>query len=82
MDGIALAERFGLPVAGLLMAVWLLYTDRVVSGRRYREVCNQRDRLLQLALGGQKKAWQAADLAGALVHPREAGGHEPDGEAD
>lgn len=78
MDWLSLAQTFGLPVTGLLMAVWMLYTDRLVSGRRYREVCGQRDRLLKLALGGQRKAWQAADLADALAQPREVGGHEPD----
>ena len=67
MDFWALVERFGLPVAMLMMAVWLLYTDRIVSGRRYREVCSQRDRLLKLALSGQRKAWLAADLGEALV---------------
>lgn len=67
MDLWALAERFGLPVAMLMFAVWLLYTDRVVSGRRYREACAQRDRLLKLALSSQRKAWQLADVGDALV---------------
>lgn len=70
MDFWALAERFGLPVAMLMLAVWALYTDRIVAGARYREVCAQRDRLLKLALSGQRKAWQAADLGEALVVAR------------
>ncbi len=65
-----LAQQFGLPVAMMMFATWLLYTDRVVSGRRYREVCGQRDRLLRLALSGQRKAWQAADLGEALAVAR------------
>jgi hypothetical protein len=63
----ALAERFGMPMAMLFFGIYALYTDRVVSGRRYREVCRQRDNLLKLALGGQRKAWQATDLAEAVV---------------
>lgn len=67
MDFLALAQQFGLPVAMLLYAVWMLYTDRVVSGARHRDVVNQRDRLLKLALSGQKKAWVATDLGEALA---------------
>ena len=67
MDFWAFAEQFGLPVAMLLYAVWALYTDRVVSGTRYRDVVGQRDRLLKLALSGQKKAWVATDLGEALA---------------
>jgi hypothetical protein len=70
VDFWTVAERYGLPFAMLLFAVVMLYTDRVVSGKRYREVCDQRDRLLKLALSGQRKAWQAADLGAALVHDR------------
>ena len=81
MDWWALTQQFGLPVTGLFMAVWLLYTDRIVAGKRYRDVCGQRDRLLRLALGGQRKAWQAAELADALVQPRDGGDHEPDADS-
>ena len=81
MDFWNVAERYGLPFAMLLTATLLLYTDRVVSGRRYRDVCGQRDRLLRLALVGQRKAWLAADLADALVQPREGGSNEPDPDA-
>ncbi len=76
MDFWTVAERYGLPVAMLVFAVVMLYTDRVVSGKRYRDVVGQRDRLLKLALSGQRKAWQATDLAAAVVegaHESEAG---------
>jgi hypothetical protein len=67
VDFWAVAEKYGLPIAMLMFGVIALYYDWVVSGRRYREVCGQRDRLLRLALSGQRKAWQATDLAAALV---------------
>jgi hypothetical protein len=78
LDFWTVAERYGLPFAMLLLATLLLYTDRVVSGTRYREVCAQRDRLLKLALGGQRKAWQATDLADALVRPSKSESDERD----
>lgn len=78
MDYLAFINTFGWPIGTLLIAIFMLYTDRIVSGTRYREVCGQRDRLLKLALGGQRKAWQAADLADALVQPREGERHEDD----
>jgi hypothetical protein len=67
VDFWAVAEKYGLPIAMLMFGVVALYCDWVVSGRRYREVCSQRDRLLRLALSGQRKAWQATDLAATLV---------------
>lgn len=73
MDFWAVAEKYGLPIAMLMFGVVSLYCDWVVSGRRYREVCNQRDRLLRLALSGQRKAWQATDLAAALVQGSDEG---------
>ena len=78
MDFWAVAERYGLPVAMLIFALIMLYTDRVVSGKRYREVCGQRDRLLRLALSGQRKAWQATELVTAVV--QDAGESETGGE--
>ena len=72
------AERYGLPFAMLLTATVLLYTDKIVSGKRYRDVVGQRDRLLKLALGGQRKAWQATDLADALVQPKDGAADESD----
>lgn len=71
------ADKFGLPIAMMMLAVVALYFDMVVSGKRYRKVEGQRDRLLKLALGGQRKAWQAADLADALVDPK-GGGDDAD----
>jgi hypothetical protein len=67
MDFWAVAERYGLPIAMLMFGVLALYYDWVVSGKRYRDVCGQRDRLLRLALSGQRKAWQATDLAAVVV---------------
>jgi hypothetical protein len=67
VDFWTVAEKYGLPIAMLIFGIWSLYFDWVVSGNRYREVCGQRDRLLRLALSGQRKAWQATDLAAALV---------------
>jgi len=78
LDYLAFIQTFGWPIGTLLIAVVMLYTDMVVSGKRYRDACAQRDRLLKLALGGQRKAWQAADLADALVQPREGDPHEGD----
>lgn len=71
MDFWAVAEQYGLPIAMLMFGIVALYYDWIVSGRRYREVCSQRDRLLRLALSGQRKAWQATDLASALVQSTE-----------
>jgi hypothetical protein len=61
------AKEYGLPIAFLWFGVMALYFDWVVSGKRYREAVRQRDRLLKLALGGQRKAWQATELAEAVV---------------
>ena len=79
MDFWTVAEKYGLPAAMLLYAISALYWDWVVSGRRYREVVAQRDRLLRLALSSQRKAHQAVDIVGALVAPREG---ESDDEED
>lgn len=67
-----LVQTFGWPIGSAIFAVICLYFDVIVSGRRYREVCRQRDRLLRLALGGQRKAWQTADLVEALVPPADS----------
>lgn len=69
MDYLKFIETFGWPIGTLLIAVVMLYTDLIVSGRRYRSVERQRDRLLRLALSGQGKALQAAGIAEALVQP-------------
>jgi hypothetical protein len=75
VDFWTVAEKYGLPAAMMLYAITALYIDWVVSGRRYRLVVTQRDRLLKLALSGQRKANTAVDIAGALVGPSEG---EPD----
>lgn len=78
MNYLDVLQAFGWPIGSLLIVVMMLYTDKIVSGRRYRDMQRQRDRLLKLALGGQRKAWQAADLADALVPSRAEGGDDAD----
>jgi hypothetical protein len=80
LDFWAVAKEYGLPIAMLLYGVMALYFEWVVPGKRYREVCRQRDRLLKLALGGQRKAWRTADLVEAVVPP--AGSEDDDVRAD
>jgi hypothetical protein len=77
LDAWTLIQTFGWPIGTLMFTVIMLYTDQVVSGYRYREVCRQRDKLLRLALGGQSKAWRATELASALV-PGGSGEDDPD----
>lgn len=67
----AFAERFGVPVTLLLFGIVALYLDWVVSGKRHRECCRQRDRLLSLALSGQRHTGTAISVAEALLPPVE-----------
>jgi hypothetical protein len=76
VDAYTLISTFGWPIGTMMFALIMLYTDQVVAGYRYREVCRQRDRFLRLALRGQNKAWQAADLAAAMLPGDE--GDSPD----
>jgi hypothetical protein len=75
-----LVQTFGWPIGSTIFAVICLYFDVVVPGKRHREVCRQRDRLLRLALRGQRKAWQTADLVEAVVPP--VGSEDDDVRAD
>jgi hypothetical protein len=77
LDAVTLITTYGWPIGSLIFAVIMLYTDQVVPGYRYREVCRQRDRLYRLVLGGQSKARQATELVSALV-PGGSGEDDPD----
>jgi hypothetical protein len=71
----ALAEKYGLPIAMLCLAVVALYYDWVVSGRRFRTVQRERDQLLRLALTstsvGERSARVAERVVGALVRQKD-----------
>lgn len=77
MDFWTVAREYGLPAAMLMFGVIALYTDMVVSGRRYRATVRQRDELFRLVLSSQRKAWRTSDLVKAIVEPS---GDESEGE--
>lgn len=59
----ALADKIGFTAAGLVLAVVMLYSDLLVSGKRYREVVRQRDALLRVALSGTRVGERSATVA-------------------
>lgn len=67
MDFWAVAEKYGLPIAMLMYGILALYFEWVVSGKRYREVCRQRDKLLVMVMKGQQKTRKAVNVAEALM---------------
>lgn len=69
MDFGQLIQIFGLPGAMLAAALILMYTDKIVTGRRYRKVVRQRDKLFQLVLSAQNKAITTANLVEAMTLP-------------
>lgn len=71
VDFWTLVDKFGITITLLVYGILALYFDWVVSGKRYREIVRQRDRLLGLALQGQRKAGQTLDLAEALIPRKE-----------
>ena len=72
MDFGQLMQIFGLPGAMLALALLLMYTDKIVSGSRYRAVVRQRDRLFALVISAQRKAITTANLVEAMTEPKTA----------
>lgn len=68
-------------VGGCLLLVWLFIKDKIVSGKRLREVTAERDRWQQVALDAMRASATAIVPAAETVHALVS--HLPDpGEGD